>query len=303
MCASACSVAKRPSSVPHVRRFRSRGETSVTPVAVPLKWARSVRTLRSRQRAARPVRTRERLTRRSSGPCRRVRQPEERHRRDVVARSRSSARSAERSGMPPTVDRVRVDADIWQHRARASHRAANPGPVRRRWRRLRVDAVRPRTRRHGGVLASTTARRSRTRQTRSVVVGKSEPRRHVVCVVLATTRLDVNGAVRKRLGARKASFASADETRDLTGMEIGGVTPIGLPDGLEVWIDAAVTERDRVVIGGGVRSSKVWVAPADLRGHPTSRSSRASPSPSHPRPDTRSAAGGAVRSARRPAGP
>ena len=70
--------------------------------------------------------------------------------------------------------------------------------------------------------------------------------------------------VRKRLGARKASFASADETRELTGMEIGGVTPIGLPDGLEVWIDAAVTERDRVVIGGGVRSSKVWVAPADL---------------------------------------
>ena len=97
-----------------------------------------------------------------------------------------------------------------------------------------------------------------------MVVGKSEPRRHVVCVVLATTRLDVNGVVRKRLGARKASFASADETRDLTGMEIGGVTPIGLPDGLEVWIDAAVTERDRVVIGGGVRSSKVWVAPADL---------------------------------------
>lgn len=97
-----------------------------------------------------------------------------------------------------------------------------------------------------------------------VVVGKSEPRRHVLCVVLATTRLDVNGAVRKRLGARKASFASADETRELTGMEIGGVTPVGLPDGLEVWIDAAVVGRDRVVIGGGVRSSKVLVDPRAL---------------------------------------
>lgn len=97
-----------------------------------------------------------------------------------------------------------------------------------------------------------------------VVVGKSDPRRHVVCVVLATTRLDVNGVVRKRLGARKASFASADETRDLTGMEIGGVTPVGLPDGLEVWIDAAVVTRDKVIIGGGVRSSKVYVDPDAL---------------------------------------
>lgn len=97
-----------------------------------------------------------------------------------------------------------------------------------------------------------------------VVVGKSEPRRHVVCVVLATTRLDVNGVVRKRLGARKASFASADETRDLTGMEIGGVTPVGLPDGMVVWIDSAVVGRERVVIGGGTRSSKVHVDPSAL---------------------------------------
>ena len=58
-----------------------------------------------------------------------------------------------------------------------------------------------------------------------LVVGKSEPRRYVACVVLATTRLDVNGIVRQRLGVKKASFASADETRDMTGMLIGGVTP------------------------------------------------------------------------------
>ncbi len=97
-----------------------------------------------------------------------------------------------------------------------------------------------------------------------LVAGKAEPRRHAVCVVLATTRLDVNGVVRKRLGTRKASFAGAEETRELTGMEIGGVTPVGLPEGLAVWIDAAVLERDRVVIGGGTRSSKVFLDPRDL---------------------------------------
>ena len=97
-----------------------------------------------------------------------------------------------------------------------------------------------------------------------LVVGKSEPPRHVLCVVLATTRLDVNGAVRRRLGTRKASFAPPETTRELTGMEIGGVTPAGLPDGLPVWVDSAVTERTRVVIGGGTRSRKILVAPGEL---------------------------------------
>ena len=62
-----------------------------------------------------------------------------------------------------------------------------------------------------------------------VVAGKSTPPVYAACVVLATTRLDVNGTVRRRLGARKASFASADETREMTGMLIGGVTAFGLP--------------------------------------------------------------------------
>ena len=61
-----------------------------------------------------------------------------------------------------------------------------------------------------------------------IVVGKVEPRRYVACAVTAATRLDVNGAVRKRLGVKKASFASADETRELTGMMIGGVTALAL---------------------------------------------------------------------------
>src|SRR3989442_8428778 len=72
-----------------------------------------------------------------------------------------------------------------------------------------------------------------------VVVGKAEPRRYAACIVLATHRLDVNRAVRDRLGTRKASFASADETRALTGMEIGGGTPVGRPPGPPSWVDAA----------------------------------------------------------------
>jgi prolyl-tRNA editing enzyme YbaK/EbsC (Cys-tRNA(Pro) deacylase) len=97
-----------------------------------------------------------------------------------------------------------------------------------------------------------------------VVVGKATPRVYAACLVLATHRLDVNRAVRDRLATRKASFASAEETRELTGMEIGGVTPFGLPAGLAILIDAAVMARPRVVLGGGSRSWKVLAAPAIL---------------------------------------
>lgn len=101
-----------------------------------------------------------------------------------------------------------------------------------------------------------------------LVVGKSDPRRYVACVVLATTRLDVNGIVRQRLGVKKASFASADETRDLTGMLIGGVTPIALPDGIPVWVDAAVMKPASIVLGGGDRSTKLRVSPDALASLP-----------------------------------
>jgi prolyl-tRNA editing enzyme YbaK/EbsC (Cys-tRNA(Pro) deacylase) len=97
-----------------------------------------------------------------------------------------------------------------------------------------------------------------------VVVGKSEPRVYAACVVLAPHRLDVNRTVRGRLGSRKASFAAADETRDLTGMEIGGVTPFGLPSDLPIWVDASVMARPRVVLGGGSRSWKVIAPPSIL---------------------------------------
>jgi prolyl-tRNA editing enzyme YbaK/EbsC (Cys-tRNA(Pro) deacylase) len=89
-----------------------------------------------------------------------------------------------------------------------------------------------------------------------------------VCVVLAVNRLDVNRVVCQRLGVRKASFASAEETSALTGMMLGGVTVFGLPPGLPVWIDARVMERERIVLGGGSRSVKVAASPAILRAIP-----------------------------------
>ena len=97
-----------------------------------------------------------------------------------------------------------------------------------------------------------------------VVASKREPKVYVACVVLATTRLDVNGTVKRRLGAGKVSFADAEETAALTGMLIGGVTALSLPDGLPLWVDGRVMEQPRVILGGGSRSLKVQVAPEAL---------------------------------------
>jgi prolyl-tRNA editing enzyme YbaK/EbsC (Cys-tRNA(Pro) deacylase) len=101
-----------------------------------------------------------------------------------------------------------------------------------------------------------------------LVVGKSDPPRYAACVVLAPYRLDVNRVVRDRLGTRKASFAPAEATREITGMEIGGVTVFGLPAGLPIWVDARVMERERIVLGGGSRSWKVLAPPAILLAFP-----------------------------------
>ena len=102
-----------------------------------------------------------------------------------------------------------------------------------------------------------------------LVVGKSTERPMACCLVLASTRLDVNGVVRKRLGTRKASFADADETIGRSGgMQIGGVTPFGLPSDLPVWIDHRVMARSRVIVGGGSRDRKVLCPPAALAALP-----------------------------------
>lgn len=83
--------------------------------------------------------------------------------------------------------------------------------------------------------------------------------RYAACVVLATTHADVNGLVRKRLDARTASFAPMDEAVALTGMEYGGITPLGLPRDWPVLIDPAVAASDGVVIGAGVRGAKLFL--------------------------------------------
>ncbi len=98
-----------------------------------------------------------------------------------------------------------------------------------------------------------------------VVATKKEPRQHAACLVLATTRLDVNHAVRRLLGGQKLSFASGEETAALTGMMMGGVTVFGLPPGLPIYIDGAVLEARSVVVGGGSRSCKIRIPPEVLR--------------------------------------
>jgi prolyl-tRNA editing enzyme YbaK/EbsC (Cys-tRNA(Pro) deacylase) len=88
------------------------------------------------------------------------------------------------------------------------------------------------------------------------------------CVILATTRADVNGLVRRQLDARKASFAPVDLAVEQTGMEYGGITPLGLPGGWPILIDAAVATAPRVIVGSGVRRSKLALPGAALAGLP-----------------------------------
>ena len=97
-----------------------------------------------------------------------------------------------------------------------------------------------------------------------IVVSKRGEKRYAACVVTADRRLDVNGSVRRLLGVSKASFASADETRELTGMEIGGVTVFGLPPDIPIYVDEQIMAMDHVVLGGGGRSQKIKVAPQVL---------------------------------------
>ncbi|MEO8898046.1 MAG: YbaK/EbsC family protein [Candidatus Dormibacter sp.] len=97
-----------------------------------------------------------------------------------------------------------------------------------------------------------------------IVIASRRPQgRYLATLVLATTRLDVNGLCCRLMDVRKASFAPGEQTAQLTGMDIGGVTPFGLPDDLlPVRVDAAVMSRQRVIVGGGDRSVKLLIDPA-----------------------------------------
>jgi prolyl-tRNA editing enzyme YbaK/EbsC (Cys-tRNA(Pro) deacylase) len=98
-----------------------------------------------------------------------------------------------------------------------------------------------------------------------LVASKKEPRQYAACVVRATTRLDVNHAVRRLMGAARVSFASAEETMALTGMMLGGVTVFALPEGLPIYVDERVMALDWIILGSGSRSSKVRTSPDVLR--------------------------------------
>jgi len=98
-----------------------------------------------------------------------------------------------------------------------------------------------------------------------LVASKTEPKRYAACLVLATTKLDVNHTVARLLGVKRLSFASAEETRSVTGMMVGGVTVFGLPEGMPIYIDGRVLALDSVLLGGGGRSCKIRIAAEALR--------------------------------------
>lgn len=98
-----------------------------------------------------------------------------------------------------------------------------------------------------------------------VVRSKSGELRFAACMVQATRRLDLNRHSRLLVGARRASFASADETVEVTGMVPGGVTPFALPPGLPLFVDAPIMRLERVIVGGGGRGLKLRLPPAALR--------------------------------------
>ncbi len=102
-----------------------------------------------------------------------------------------------------------------------------------------------------------------------VVAGRREGEERIAaCVVLASTRADVNGVVRRRLDVRKSSFLPMDRAVGLTGMEYGGITPIGLPGEWPVLVDARVVAQPAVIVGSGIRRSKLLMPGAVLAALP-----------------------------------
>ena len=97
-----------------------------------------------------------------------------------------------------------------------------------------------------------------------IVASKRGPKKYVACLVQANARLDVNKVVTRLMEVKRASFASADETKEITGMLIGGVTPFGLPDDMPIYIDQNIKELEFIILGSGDRSSKIKLAGSEL---------------------------------------
>ena len=104
-----------------------------------------------------------------------------------------------------------------------------------------------------------------------VVVAKTTPKQYVACLVNATTKLDVNHKISKLLGIKRLSFASSEETAELTDQMIGGVTLLALPGDWPVYIDERIMALDYAIVCGGNRSSKIKVAPGELRKIPNAQ--------------------------------
>ena len=98
-----------------------------------------------------------------------------------------------------------------------------------------------------------------------IVASKKEPKQFAACVVLATTQLDVNRRVRQLLGVSRLSFATSEEMMTLTGMQVGGVTPFALPEGLPLYVDGRIMALDWIILGGGGRDTKVKITPEVFR--------------------------------------
>jgi prolyl-tRNA editing enzyme YbaK/EbsC (Cys-tRNA(Pro) deacylase) len=106
----------------------------------------------------------------------------------------------------------------------------------------------------------------------TIIVGsRKEPKQYCACLVLATTRLDVNHTVRKLMDVSRVSFASAEDTIALTGMMIGGVTALALPAEIPIYVDAQIMGLDYVILGGGSRSLKIKVSPEALKRLPNTQ--------------------------------
>jgi len=101
-----------------------------------------------------------------------------------------------------------------------------------------------------------------------IVASKKEPKQYAACTIRADMRLDVNHAVRRLLGVSRLSFANPEETTELTGMAIGGVTVLALPRGLPVYVDQRLMELDYVLLGSGDRSAKIKISPELFRSLP-----------------------------------
>ena len=98
-----------------------------------------------------------------------------------------------------------------------------------------------------------------------IVASKKEPKIFAACLVLATTKLDVNKKVKKLMGVSRLSFANAVETAEQTRMVIGGVTILGLPESMRIFVDSKIFERDLLVTGGGGRSTKIVLNPNEIK--------------------------------------